>query len=218
MKDWKSTAAGILSFLIATLTTVSALLAGNDLSAGGGIGTVHIATWVVIGVNGALALCRTWVGLITKDADTIPAIVPGQPGVQNVPAHPVPDNPAAKPVLTILAFLVLAAGVLGCNTATSTTPSAALAPGYANIDDQNLGRALAGVNAFVTQEKINYATLTQAQQAPEKPFLNALIDATALADTAYSAYHQGSQTLAQAQAAEKTAEAAQTELVTKKGK
>lgn len=99
MKDWKSTAAGILSFLIATLTTVSALLAGNDLSAGGGIGTVHVATWVVIGVNASLALCRTWVGLITKDADTVTAIVPGQPGIQNVPAHPIPDDPTAKVVV-----------------------------------------------------------------------------------------------------------------------
>lgn len=106
---------------------------------------------------------------------------------------------------------------VGCNTVKLTTPPAALAPGYSNADDQNLGRALAAVNAFVTQETINYARLTAAQQLPEKPYLNALIDATNAADAIYSAYHAGTATLAQAQAAEKTAETAQRKLAAQKG-
>lgn len=73
MNDWKSTAAGVLSFLITTLTVISALLAGNDLSGGGGVGTVHVETWVVISINGALALCRAWIGLITQNASA-PAV------------------------------------------------------------------------------------------------------------------------------------------------
>lgn len=66
MKDWKSTAAGILSFLTITLTTISGVLAGNDLSAGGGIGTMHTATWVIIAVNVSLAVCRAWVGWLQR--------------------------------------------------------------------------------------------------------------------------------------------------------
>jgi hypothetical protein len=69
MKDWKSTAAGVLSFLITTLTVISALLAGNNLSAGGGVGSIPVSTWVVISVNGLLALCRAWIGLITTNSD-----------------------------------------------------------------------------------------------------------------------------------------------------
>ena len=69
MADWKSSAAGILSFLITTLTVISALLAGNNLSSGGGVGSIPASTWVVIGVNGSLALCRAWIGLITTNAD-----------------------------------------------------------------------------------------------------------------------------------------------------
>lgn len=73
MKDWKSTAAGILSFLTITLTTISGVLAGNDLSAGGGIGTMHTATWVVIAVNVSLALCRAWVGWLQRYVPQLPA-------------------------------------------------------------------------------------------------------------------------------------------------
>lgn len=118
-----------------------------------------------------------------------------------------------KPAVLSLTLSLL---MLGCN-ATSTTPPAALAPGYSNAADQQLGQALAAVNAFVTQEKINYTQLTVAQQAPEKALLNALIDATNLADAAYAAYHAGQQTIAQAQAALNTAQAAQTKLATQKG-
>lgn len=122
-----------------------------------------------------------------------------------------------KKFLLPIALACLALPLAGCLKATSTTAPAALAPGYANGDDQILGQALAGVNAFVSQEKINYARLTAAQQAPEKAPLNALIDAVDVANTAYAAYHAGSQTLAQAQAAEKSAEAAQTKLAAQKG-
>ena len=69
MKDWKSSIAGILNFLTVTLTTISGLLAANTLSAGGGLDTIHVGTWVVIAINVALALCRAWLGIITQNAD-----------------------------------------------------------------------------------------------------------------------------------------------------
>lgn len=119
--------------------------------------------------------------------------------------------------LALLSVFLALPLMFGCNVATSTTPPAALAPGYSNADDQKLGQSLAAVNAFITQEKINYAELTAAQQAPEKPFLNALIDATNLANQAYMAYHAGSGTIAQAQTAVANAQAAQGKLAAQKG-
>ena len=94
MKDWKSTAAGILSFLITTLTTISAfLVAGNINSGGASTSSIHVSTWVVVGVNAALALCRAWVGLITTNADAgavAQALAPIHP---LAPAAPVPPTP-----------------------------------------------------------------------------------------------------------------------------
>lgn len=69
-KDWKSSASGILTFLVTTLTTLSAfLVAGNINDSGTGASSIHVSTWVVVGVNAALALCRAWIGLITTNAD-----------------------------------------------------------------------------------------------------------------------------------------------------
>jgi hypothetical protein len=69
-KDWKSTASGVLSFLVTTLTTISAfLVAGNINDGGTSTSSIHVSTWVIVGVNAALALCRAWIGLITTNAD-----------------------------------------------------------------------------------------------------------------------------------------------------
>jgi hypothetical protein len=114
---------------------------------------------------------------------------------------------------TLLAGLCIGALTVGCaKTASTTTPPAALAPGYSSQADETLGKSLAAVNAFVTQEKVNYAALPAAQQATEKPYLNKLIDATDLANTAYVAFHANTQTLAQAQSAYNAAQTAQTTL------
>lgn len=120
-------------------------------------------------------------------------------------------------LLSLILLPLLILPLAGCPAASSTTPSAALAPGYLNSADQILGESLAAVNAFVNQEKINYAAETPAQQATEKPYLNGLITATDLANGAYLAYHQGSQTLPQAQAAFASAQQAQTALTTASG-
>lgn len=106
---------------------------------------------------------------------------------------------------------------IGCKSATSTTPPAALAPGYSSQDDQVLGQSLASLNAFVLQEKTNYAALAPAQQAAEKSILNALIDATDVANATYTAFHQGTGTLAQAQVAYATAQSKETALNANKG-
>lgn len=94
--NWKSTAAGVLSFLITTLTVVSGFLGANDV---GNTSSLHTHTYVVVGVTLSLALCRAWVGWLQKDAGTTLAVTPQSPIVPvQVPAHEVPNDPAATPV------------------------------------------------------------------------------------------------------------------------
>lgn|ERR1039458_2404255 len=130
-----------------------------------------------------------------------------------------------KRTMNLALLLCLALPLAGCPAATAPTPPTA--PGYQNIDDQKLGRALAAVNGFRKSEEGNYncdtaalaadTCLTSAQKTVEKPYLNDFINAVNLANTAYTAYHAGTQTLAQAQVAEKSAETSQASLATAKG-
>jgi hypothetical protein len=116
---------------------------------------------------------------------------------------------------SLLSIAIL--GLPGCKTASSKTPLQALAPGYLNPVDQNLGEALAALNGFATQEKINYAAETPALQATEKTPLNAFITSVDLANAAYTAYHAGKQTQTQAVTAINAAQTAQTTLVAAQG-
>lgn len=116
--------------------------------------------------------------------------------------------------LILCLFCVLLAG---CGAVNSTTPPAALAPGYSSASDQALGEGIAAVNAFVNQEKINYAAETPTAQAVEKPILNNLITATNLANVAYTAFHAGTGTLPAAQSALTAAQNAQASLAAQKG-
>jgi hypothetical protein len=93
MKDWKSSISGILSFLVTTLTTLSAfLVAGNINDNGTSTSSIHVSTWVVVGINAALALCRAYVGLITTNADA--------GAVAKVLAPLVPPTPPAPASMT----------------------------------------------------------------------------------------------------------------------
>lgn len=85
--NWKSTFSGILT---ATLFTTAALLAYPPVLA-------HPRTVAILG--GIQIVAKIWVSLITQDAGTTVAIVPGTPIPQAVPSHEVPDQPAAKAVL-----------------------------------------------------------------------------------------------------------------------
>lgn len=106
----------------------------------------------------------------------------------------------------------LAVGLFtGCAKATAP------APGYITSTDQSVGQDLAAVTAFRDQEKINYAGKSASAQATEKPYLNTLIDAVNVANTAYIAYHSGSGTLAQVQSAVTSAQSAQATLLSSQG-
>lgn len=68
MKNWKTTVAGLLSFMIATLTTLTAFQVPAALQANSD------KTWmyVTLGANLLLGLCRVWLGLIQNDAPPPP--------------------------------------------------------------------------------------------------------------------------------------------------
>ena len=128
-----------------------------------------------------------------------------------------------KRLLSLLALGLAVGWMTGCPAASSTTPPAAIAPGYSSQADQTLGQSLAAlcspIGSFVAQEKINYAALTPAAQATEKPYLNSMIAVCNVANATYSAFHATppTATLAQAQTAFATAQSAQTALEANKG-
>lgn len=89
MKDWKTTTAGILSAAMATTGPLTAYFA-----------LIHNPTAWQAQVPGALTLvaglCRAWIGVISKDAGTEQAILPGESEPQTVSSHEVPDIKGAK--------------------------------------------------------------------------------------------------------------------------
>jgi hypothetical protein len=117
--------------------------------------------------------------------------------------------------LILLPLLILP--LAGCPAASSTTPPAALAPGYTSQVDQQMGQALAALRAGDYAATTAYLSLTPAQQAAEKTALNNFTSAVNTADTLYLAYHAGvtvanpnPPTQAQVQAAVAAATSAQT--------
>lgn len=91
----------------------------------------------------------------------------------------------------IVLMAVLCFPIAGCLTATSTTPPAALAPGYNSTQDQQFGQAMAALRAFDVTEVQQYQNLTPTQQAGIKSALNSFTLAVNTADTLYLAYHGG---------------------------
>lgn len=116
-----------------------------------------------------------------------------------------------------LLSLALCLSMLGCGAVQSATPPIAPAMGYSSAADETLGKNLAAVTGFRDQERVNYTNLSPFLQAAEKPYLNTLIDAVNLANTAYIAFHAGTQTIDQAQAAYTKAQSAQTAFTTNVG-
>lgn len=104
-----------------------------------------------------------------------------------------------KRILSIALCLCMVP-IFGCQPATSTTPPAALAPGYSSQFDQTAGQSLAAAHALVSKGVADYPSLTPSQQATEKPILNAFVTAVNAADAVYLAFHNGAATQAQVQA------------------
>jgi hypothetical protein len=95
--NWKTTANGILSFLITTLTTLTAFQIPAAML---NPEQTHYLLWFTIGANLVVALCRVWVGMIQTDAKTVPEIaqkiVNGGGLAEMASTAPPISNPATK--------------------------------------------------------------------------------------------------------------------------
>jgi|GEM_PF-1812926 len=128
--------------------------------------------------------------------------------------------------LFLAALLILP---LGCKTATSTTPPAALAPGFSNTADQTMGDVLKSARVFYLTAQcetqgLNYSLTTKAcvpdpaitaplvRSATEKSAFNSFSESLNAADTVYLAYHSGTATQLAAQTAVNSVQAQQSVL------
>ncbi len=115
--------------------------------------------------------------------------------------------------LALLAIF-LALPLTGCPSASTATPPAAVAPGYVNQADQQMGQILAGARSF-------YVTIQQDSLAgkvtlspTEKQAFNDFGTSLNLAESVYLAFHAGTQTQAAAQNAVNTVQVKQAALPT----
>jgi hypothetical protein len=100
----------------------------------------------------------------------------------------------------------------GCHTATITPPTTALAPGYLNAADQQMGEILSGARAFYTSIQTQSATGKITLTPAVKTSFNAFGVALNSAEAVYLAYHNGTATQAAAQTAVNTVQSQQAAL------
>lgn len=101
---------------------------------------------------------------------------------------------------------------MGCKTPTSTTPPAALAPGFSSPADQTMDQVLVGAHNFYLDIQAQIAAGKYTPAPTEKTALNTFATAVNTAETVYLAYHNGTATQAAAQAAVDSVTAQQTAL------
>jgi hypothetical protein len=199
MKNWKTTAVGILGFLIATLTILDGFLGVSDVKTGGAkatvLGSVHLHTWIPVGVTITLALCRAWVGLLQQDAGVTPAVMPGG-AIAQVASHEVPNDPSATPVSQavqktgVALLLLMLGGTLalstGCHVNAALPPPP---PGAVNATDALANEILQPIAAFASalSKQVQAGTITLT--GTQREALDALNAAVNTADAAEIAYH-----------------------------
>src|ERR1039458_9058022 len=99
-----------------------------------------------------------------------------------------------------IAFALMASlAFAGCKTVTSAPQP--LAPGYSSQTDQTMGQTLAAAHAFYQTLQQDALTGKFLPSAAEKTALNALAVSLNVAQPIYIAYHNGTATQAQAEAA-----------------
>ena len=116
---------------------------------------------------------------------------------------------ACMTVLVAFTPLALSLYLSGCSV-TASTPPAALAPGYSSPADQQMGSTLAAADQFYNRLQTDQKSGTFKPTASEVTALNALQTALTVANPVYLAYHNGTGTLAAAQAAVAKVSTAQT--------
>lgn len=100
--------------------------------------------------------------------------------------------------LTVL-LLCVPLMLAGCAKTTGTTPP--LAPGYQNQTDQSMGQALAAAHSFYQTIQQDVTAGKFVPSPTEKTALNDFAASLNVAQPLYLAYHAGTATQAQAQAA-----------------
>jgi hypothetical protein len=88
LTHWKSSLSGLLT---ATLATSAAFLAPP-------LNTM-VPAKVVLWLGAFQIIGKIWIGLISQDAGTVLAQVPGSATPKAVPSHEIPDQPSARAVL-----------------------------------------------------------------------------------------------------------------------
>jgi hypothetical protein len=89
-----------------------------------------------------------------------------------------------------LPLLLCLALPIGCTTAPNTSqPPAAIAPGYLNATDQQLGEILSGARAFYVSIQQQSAAGKITLTPTEKTAFNAFATALNTAEAAYLSYH-----------------------------
>lgn len=115
-------------------------------------------------------------------------------------------------LLTTCVLSLTLLGLPGCKTASTTTASQSLAPGYANQADQAMGETLVGAHSFYVTIQADVASGKYTPSATEKTALNNFATVLNTAQILYIAYHAGQATQAQAQAAVNNVTTQQTSL------
>lgn len=117
-----------------------------------------------------------------------------------------------RALLSLILLPLLVLPLAGCPAASSTTPAAALAPGYLNSADQQMGEILAGARTFYVTIQQDSAAGKVALSATEKAAFNDFGTSLNLAEAVYLGYHSGTATQAAAQAAVNTVQTKQSAL------
>ena len=100
----------------------------------------------------------------------------------------------------LLILLALCLPLTAC-TPSTTPPAQALAPGYQNAADQQMGEILAGAHSFYDSIQQQSASGQLTLTTEQKTAFNAFGLALNSAQSVYLAYHGGQATQAQAQTA-----------------
>jgi hypothetical protein len=105
----------------------------------------------------------------------------------------------------LLAFfgllLILPVAPMGCVQPNTTPATQALAPGYSNAADQQMGEILSGAHAFYNSIQQQSQAGTLILSADMKQKFNAFGVSLNAAQAVYLAYHAGTATQAEAQTA-----------------
>ncbi len=97
-------------------------------------------------------------------------------------------------------LLILPVAPTGCVQPTTAPPTQAIAPGYSNQADQQMGQILSGAHAFYQSIQQQSAAGTLTLDATTKAAFNSFGVSLNTAQSVYLAYHAGTATQAEAQA------------------